>query len=136
MKESKFKFKIPYLRKIIFLCNEDYNNAKIKLDIKTKTYVKKEKDKEEATVSLDIEFFELESLDQSPYYINVVMDGDFKWEKDLEDDKVDNLLKSNAPAILLSYMRPYLSNLTTGAGYPPLILPLLDFTENEVILED
>ena len=133
MKESKFKFKIPYLKKIFFQCNRDYDCEEIELNIKATTAVRKNQD--EATVSLDMEVFELEKIKEAPYYINIIMEGDFTWSEDLEEDKINDLLRRNAPSILLSYIRPYLSNLTTGAGYPPLILPLLDFTENEAVFE-
>ncbi len=134
MKESKFKFKIPFLKKIVFECNSNYSCEEIELNVRARTSIRKNED--EASVSLDIEIFEQEKLIENPYYINIIMEGGFTWSRDLEEDKINELLKTNAPAILLSYIRPYLSDLTTGAGYPPLILPLLDFNENEAVFED
>lgn len=44
-------------------------------------------------------------------------------------------LRANGPAILLSYIRPYITNITVRDGFPPLILPVMDFTENECNIE-
>lgn len=48
----------------------------------------------------------------------------------MDEELVKLLLKQNAPAILLSDIRPYVTTLTTGSGYPPLVLPLMNFVEN------
>ena len=60
------------------------------------------------------------------------MSGEFKWSENVDEKTLDILLNSNAPAILLSYIRPYISTITSGAGYPALILPLIDFTKDDI----
>jgi len=57
----------------------------------------------------------------------------FEWSDDIEEKTVRSLLEINAPVALLSYMRPYISGITSGSGYPPLVIPLLNFKANEVI---
>lgn len=127
MKESKFQFKIPKLMELKFRKNEDYSGNEKDLKIKVSTNV--DRKEIEASVTLNIKIFDEEDFENYPYYINIIMQGDFKWEKDLNDEQIEDLLNKNAPAILLSYMRPYFSDITTGSGYPPLILPLLNFND-------
>ena len=56
----------------------------------------------------------------------LVVASDFKWE-DLDDDTVEKLLNSNAPALLLSYMRPIVANLTNASNLPVYNLPFVNF---------
>ena len=50
--------------------------------------------------------------------------------------KVSNLfnnesikLNENAPAILYSYLRPMITTITVDANLPPLVIPLMNFRE-------
>ena len=54
------------------------------------------------------------------------LEGIFNWKADEIDDI---LLEVNAPAVLIAYIRPIISQLTSFSGYPPLILPLINFTK-------
>ena len=58
------------------------------------------------------------------FNIYAVTEGIFKIEDELE--KYKEILSDNGPAILLSFVRPYIVNLTTAAGMEPIILPLLN----------
>lgn len=80
--------------------------------------------------------FDNSSMVNVPFYIDISMEGEFFWDGGFNDKDIDTLLKSNGPAILLSYIRPYISSITVGAGFPPLILPLIDFTENECNIDE
>lgn len=60
------------------------------------------------------------------------MSAKFLWEGDLEEKVVKSLLKSNAPAALLSYIRPIVSMMTMSSKYPALNIPFIDFTKNEI----
>ncbi|WP_288088847.1 protein-export chaperone SecB [Bacteroides acidifaciens] len=54
----------------------------------------------------------------------------FVFETDSEIDegfKDSAFLKINAPAIAFPYIRSYISNLTLQSGYPPIILPSINF---------
>jgi preprotein translocase subunit SecB len=41
------------------------------------------------------------------------------------------MLRQNAPAALFSYLRPIVTQISIEANMPPLILPLMNFTEKE-----
>ena len=77
-----------------------------------------------------MEIFRKEDFKDVPFIISIEMQGDFSWSSDMEENIVKVLLKQNAPAVLLSYMRPYITTITTGSGYPPLVLPFMNFVEN------
>jgi len=42
-----------------------------------------------------------------------------------------HMLRQNAPAALFSYLRPIVTQITVEANIPPLVLPLMNFTEKE-----
>ena len=58
------------------------------------------------------------------------------WEDELEDMLVDKLLKANATSLILSYMRPIISNITNNSKYPVFNLPFLDMQNNEADIEE
>lgn len=82
-------------------------------------------------VKLVFDIFPDNELISVPFKISVVAEGLFKWDDSLESDLVDKLLSNNAPAVLMSYIRPIVSMLTAFSGQPSLIIPLIDFRKPE-----
>lgn len=131
MKKSKLQFKNPRLKKLSFEVNDNFNkDEKIELDIHSKTNINRIGNK--ANVSLTLNIFKKEDFEKVPFFIEIEMSGEFRWPEELEEGLLNILLNSNAPAILLSYIRPYISTVTSGSGYPALILPLIDFTQDQL----
>jgi preprotein translocase subunit SecB len=131
--ESKFKVKMPKLKKLEYEFNNSYENFDtIKLKVQTETKILKKINS--AIVSLKLKVFDKNKyeLGEVPFYICINMFSEFEWDDSIEEKTVTSLLEGNAPAVILSYMRPFISSLTTGSGYPPLIVPLLNFKENKV----
>lgn len=60
------------------------------------------------------------------YSMEVEIVGFFSWN-DKIDSEIDNYLNINAPATLCSYARTTISQLSSNAGFKPLILPLINF---------
>lgn len=135
MKESKFQFSNPSLIKLFFHANADFESDKfnsMKIDGKTKILKSKED-------NLAVVEFLLRIGDTSvefPFYIEAAMKADFKWEDELETEVVDNLLKSNAPSLILGYMRPVIANITNMSEYPVFNVPFIDMQENEAAIEE
>ena len=121
MKKSKFQFTDPELEKLEFDINAEY--------MESHTQVKRE-DSNESYVALTLRIGSNE--ENQPFTILVKMSAIFSWEENLEDKLVKSLLKSNAPAALLSYMRPIVSMITVSSKYPALNIPFIDFTQNEI----
>lgn len=128
MKESMFQFKNPHIEKISFEINNDIPcENDIPLDINVQTIMS---DKENmALVKLNLTVGELnensKELKNSIYFHGCIV-SEFRWEKEIKN--IENMLKVNGGAVLLSYLRPILSSLTMQAGIKPLHIPLIDFT--------
>ena len=130
MKKSKFQFTDPELEKLEFDINEEYDVDKFDgIMMNSHTQVKLG-DSNEAYVALTLRIGSDE--ENQPFTILVKMSAKFSWEGDLEEKVVKSLLKSNAPAALLSYIRPIVSMMTMSSKYPALNIPFIDFTKNEI----
>ena len=125
MKESKFQFTNPKLDKIIFNINEEYTE---KIDNKLSYSMKVERqgiDNNNAIVKLIIE---IGNNENSRFYLNLEISAKFKWN-DIDDEQIDSFLEVNAPALLLSYARPIVANITMQAGLSPMNLPFMNFVK-------
>ncbi|MGD9570201.1 MAG: protein-export chaperone SecB [Sedimentibacter sp.] len=132
-KESIFRFNMPKLTKLTYELNDTYEKKSTPIKMKIYTETKILKNEYNAIVSLQLIVFDRDSYNNNevPFYIDITMVGNFEWDKSIDKEFLGMLLENNAPATLLSYMRSYISNLTVGSGYPPLIIPLLNFKENK-----
>lgn len=135
MKKSKFQFSNPALIKLIFQENDKFESDKFEsIHIEGKTKVLKSKEDNLAIVELSLVIGGMSA--EFPFYIEATMKADFKWENELEMELVDNLLKSNAPSLILGYMRPVIANITNVSEYPVFNIPFIDMQENKVIIEE
>lgn len=131
MKKSILQFKNPILTKVEYRINDNFNEEKkIRLKIDLATSVNKGDG--EAIVEILLKVFDEKILEEVPFFIEIGMRGKFEWEDSSDNDQIDKLLETNGPAILISYVRPYISSLTSGSGFAPLILPLLNLSDNKV----
>ncbi|MCD8221832.1 MAG: protein-export chaperone SecB [Clostridiales bacterium] len=130
MRKSKFQFTDPKLERLEFVTNTKYDKDKFDGIVMESTTEVKSDDSNEAYVALTLRIGNSE--EGQPFSILVRMSADFSWEQNLEKGLVESLLRSNAPAALLSYIRPIVSMITTSSGYPALNIPFIDFTKNEI----
>lgn len=129
MQKSSFRFKNPQLTSLGFKGNNKYKAKELlTLDIIDKVVVETVNETS-AVVTLILKIFKEEDFPNVPFAINIEMKGEFSWDSDMDIELAKRLLNQNAPAVLLSYIRPYITTLTTGGGYPPLVLPLMNFTK-------
>ncbi|MGL5086413.1 MAG: protein-export chaperone SecB, partial [Clostridium sp.] len=127
MKSSILQFRNPILTKINYKVNNDFQTEEaIRLKINLETRINKNNDDNKALVQVKLKIFDKKEKSSFPFYMTVIMTGEFTWDEGIDPKLLDTLLKSNAPSIILSYIRPYVSTLTTGSAFEPLILPLLD----------
>lgn len=130
IKLSDFKILSQRLVKTEFELNKNFvlkNENNIKLDIHTDININKNEKDRQAVVHLTLKVFEKENNTEYPFFMILENEGRFTWSEDLQD--VNNYLEINAPSILISYLRSVVSQLTSFAGFPPLILPLINFTK-------
>ena len=131
MKKSRLQFKNPILTKVKYEINNAFQEEKkIKLKIDLSTSINKGEEK--AIVEVILKVFNKEMLEKVPFYIEIGMKGEFFWDPNSDMSLIEKLLETNGPAILISYIRPYISNLTSGSGFVPLVLPLFDLSDNKV----
>ncbi|MCT4411884.1 hypothetical protein EFT44_10045 [Leuconostoc falkenbergense] len=89
------------------------------------------KEDQKAQVSLTVaNFDDVDDLDDKPYVFTVTYTSEFSWSEDVEEKNVEAFLTINAPALLLSYVRNTVSNLTSSAKVERLDLPFYDFTSS------
>ena len=131
MKKSILKFKNPILKEIEYKINEKFvENDRISLDINLETKISK--GEESAIVEVCLKIFDDSDNIEVPFSMKIVMFGEFSWDNDADKSVINKLLETNAPAIIISYIRPYVSTVTVGSGFAPLILPVFDLSSNKV----
>lgn len=54
--------------------------------------------------------------------------GNFEYDPELTDEEKNIYFKHNAPAILMPYIRAYVSSITSLSGIPTIILPTYNFS--------
>lgn len=135
MKRSKFQFSNPNLTNLHFEINSAFDEKLFKsLRLETRTKVMKAQGKNKANVEVCLAVGGMEP--EYPFEIKLTMCSDFEWEDDLEKDLADRLLQTNAPSLILSYMRPIISNITNNSEYPVFNLPYLDMQNNVAQFEN
>ena len=129
MNRSKFQFSNPELEKVDFLVNRNFNEEKCDgIEMKSNTEVEI-LGNNEAYVALTINIGN--ATEMQPFNICVRMGANFRWEEALDEKKTKQLLNINAPAALLSYIRPLVAVMTNSSKYPVLNIPFIDFTKSD-----
>ncbi len=130
MKKSSFQFQDPCLRKLEFHINDGYKVVKRKktgINLRFQVRNKQSEDKPEAVVELEVQIGDQE---EAPFWIVVVEGAYFKWDDDMEQTQVDKFLNQNAPALLLSYMRPIVASMTAATQYNAYNIPFINFKDS------
>ena len=120
MKSSKFQF----VDNPVFVSEAD--DGEIEMQNSFNIQVKRSKDENRANVELTLETNT--ENERAPFKLQIKVASDFKWE-DLDEKTVDSMLNLNAPALLLSYMRPIVANITNSSKFPTYNLPFINFKE-------
>lgn len=67
--------------------------------------------------------------EELPFMLEIEFQGLFELNKSLPRKRVDPFAQVNCPAILFPFLRECIADLTRRAGFPPLILPAINFVE-------
>lgn len=128
MQESKFQFLNPYLEEIYFKVNSEFKiqDSEFEMENSFNVQVKRSSKENRANVGLVLEVNA--NAEKAPFTLKAKVSSDFQWDSHLDDDIVDSLLNMNAPALLLSYMRPIVANVTNTSMFPTYNLPFINFT--------
>lgn len=124
MVPSDFRFENPRLISIEFNLNKEARPDKT-YSIPQNISIKKAKEAKSAFVQME---YSCGDKGECPFFIKAVMEAKFLWE-DIDDDKIDAFLDVNAPSLLISYLRPIVSSVTSYAGITPLAIPFMNFSK-------
>lgn len=128
--ESFFQFKNPVLKEIEFKINDGFvNNVsnEVKITANMSVRINRQAVINEAVVDLAVKIGA--ERDDVPYYIYVVEGANFKWKEGLGEDQINSLLNVNAPTLLLSYLRPIVSQITSASMYGAYNIPFMNFVD-------
>lgn len=129
MEKSEFQFVNPYLEYLDFRQNSNFSPShdSVKMENSFQIEVNKSENNE-AKVTLTLQLNK--ELENAPFTLEIKMSSIFKWNKCIED-RIDLMLRTNAPALLLGYIRPIVANITNSSQYPAYNLPFINFLESE-----
>jgi len=135
MKESNFQLLgKPKLNQFQYQTNDEFcfkDEVSIEMDTNIRVSRGIDENALQALVVLTIGIFTKRDVKESPFVIEIEVEGHFRWtdELDKNNERLENMLKQNAPAILYSYARPLITLITVEANMPPLVIPLMNFQE-------
>lgn len=125
MKNSNFNIISVRMSNVRFeLCNNDYEGS-IETQIEPR-YAFADDGRNSAKAEMILRVFP-DYDKKAPFRIELKMEGLFSWDESLEG-RIDEFMKVNAMAVLYSYARPIVTQLTTTANCSPLVLPMMNFT--------
>ena len=135
MKKSRFQFVKPIIRNINLKQNGKWNSednykfiprilVKIFKNNENKINYKLSEIDEPVVVSVEIVLGE-EDSDKYPFYLDIEVASEFEWDN---IENIEPYLRVNAPSLLISYIRPTISLLTSQLGIPAYDLPLIDLS--------
>ena len=131
MNASNFQFVDPTLLKLTVDLNDGFDETLGDMTTKNLFNVTVlEREESEAVVALS---FQTEKTNTAPLLIEAIIASRFIWDDSLDTKKVDVFLAQNAPALLLSYLRPIIANATAYTPQKSYNIPFMNFTEEERI---
>ena len=106
------------------------DNERTDIDVMTEISIKDGLEKDSSMVLLKLEIGSKGS--SSPFYILAEEVAIFNWDADaIDESQRDKLLKQNAPALLLSYLRPTIAMITSASPYASYNVPFMNFSEKK-----
>ncbi|WP_203649299.1 protein-export chaperone SecB [Secundilactobacillus yichangensis] len=103
------------------------SGSRIKLEPKFQAHIAKGEILNQWTVTLSMEISK-----KAPFYVKIVIDGSFTYNPNEDDQKIgeDNLLLTNAVAILFPYLRSTLTTITALSNeIPAVVLPTVNIAQ-------
>ncbi len=130
MKISPFKIKAHRLKNVEFALNVNFEpGSKVDFRISIDKQIEKHADKPMAEVSIVVSIFK--DMPEAPFMCRITYQGLFSWEEGIPSENVEPYLKCNAAALLYSYVRPLVTQLTAMSNITPLTLPFMNFTDEK-----
>ncbi len=129
LRESKFKFERPILKRFSFNENEAFEE---KEELKIEIELEKEIARKEKTGGVSV-ILKTVNSNEIPFFIEIEMYSKFIWEEELNEEEIINALEINAPSLLISYIRPLVALVTGSSKYPAWNIPFLDMRKTKEV---
>ena len=129
LKESKFKFERPILKRFSFNENEAFEE---KEELKIEIELEKEIERKEKTGGVSV-ILKTVNSNEIPFFIEIEMYSKFIWEEELTEEEIINALEINATSLLISYIRPLVALVTGSSKYPAWNIPFLDMRKTKEV---
>ena len=128
---SSFQFSNPSLLKLSFALNNLFETEYAsQINISLESHVETQPGPEENSAVVVLNLLIGKKDDSSPFFIEAEEAALFRWNPEKVDaEHSEKLLKQNAPALLLSYLRPTISLITSASPYAAYDIPFMNFTE-------
>lgn len=129
---SAFQFMTPYLIKAEFKVHPDRNEEttnQVNININKNERIFWEENRALLEVTVQLNKNEQIIIPNTLFDAEVTMISQFKWEEGLSKEFIENLLHYNGVALLLSYIRPILSSLSSASPYTTYDLPYINLNE-------
>ena len=127
---SSFQFSNPSLLKLFALNNGFETKDASQINISLESHVETQPGPEENSAVVVLNLLIGKKDDSSPFFIEAEEAALFRWNPEKVDaEHSEKLLKQNAPALLLSYLRPTISLITSASPYAAYDIPFMNFTE-------
>jgi preprotein translocase subunit SecB len=102
------------------------------LKIENNATIKTNLEKKHAKIDLELSLIDEENDEIIlPFSVSMKIEGVFAWEQNYEENEVNAFLETTGVSILYSYFRPIVTQNVIFAGYPPLFLPIIDFSKSQ-----
>ena len=129
LKESKFKFEKPILKRFSFNENEAFEKKEeLKIEIELENKI----ERKEKTGGVSV-ILKTVNSNEIPFFIEIEMYSKFIWEEELTKEEIINALEINAPSLLISYIRPLVALVTGSSKYPAWNIPFLDMRKTKEV---
>ncbi len=124
--KHRFSFSNYNLTKIFFNINEDFsyeNGEQEGIEINPKIEIDYSKNEKQIVVKLNIEF----NNPNAPFKFDIGIAGFFDFNFDTTNENMESVVHVNCVALLYPFLRETIADITRRAGFPPLILPPINF---------
>ncbi|MGK2906465.1 MAG: protein-export chaperone SecB [Desulfuromonadales bacterium] len=124
MEDYTFQFVDYRLISLNFSLKGEVNKKSEDIEINPSFKINREFDKKELKIFLEISM----NNGDLPFEFNVIIGGLFKFSRDVRKiEKIEEITNINCAAILFPFLRETVADLTRRAGFPPLLLPPVNF---------
>lgn len=133
MDKSTFQFKGYKIKKSLIEFTDNYNPDETSLKIKFEPSGIISKSDNIFIIELTINIFDAEN---SNLNIEIITKGIYRFDSNMELDKLNSLFYVNAPAILFPYIRAHISTISVLSGIDTIVLPTLNMRSIGVQLKE